>query len=392
MSKKDQYPKQSRFRYTPRINSNTENNTNNFNPNSSNNNDPNSIPPVSYARKNKPNKSRFIYNPPNNAKNSKPNQTKSNFNPTQSKFIYTPGINANSNAPSANIMNTTTNNNKNNNYDNNNNNNDIIISNNYFGSELTRNGGSCIEQNYVASVLSNFKSADTIRFSTGLSLDSLDSVFWEEGTMKRVEFFIDEPVWVSLVSIDDTTHLTKLLDEIDDGHPMSIDFEWEPDFSRHSQNPISLFQVASSKGVLVVLNSVKVLYSNVNRSEEFISACPNLLIMKNFFISHSFYGKGMGIDKKKLRQLFDTTFNFEDIEKSRVSPHCLPRNFNQLLNNLVGMPAAQFKDKSVTISNWSNRPLTAKQALYAAFDAYAIRRIMNAIITKYNEEEIIPTV
>lgn len=383
MSKKDQYPKQSRFRYTPRINSNTENNTNNLNPNSSNNNYPNSIQPVSYTRKSKPNRSRFIYNPPNNANKSKPNQSASYFNPTQSKFIYTPGINANSNPPSANIMNTTTNKNSNNN------NNDIDNRYNYSGSELTRNGGSGIEQDYVTS---NFKSADTIRFSTGLSLDSLDSVFWEEGTTKRVEFFTNEPVWVALVSIDDTTHLTKLLDEIDDGHPMSIDFEWEPDFSRHSQNPISLFQVASSKGVLVVLNSVKVLYGNVNRSEEFISACPNLLIMKNFFISRSFYGKGMGIDKKKLRQLFDSAFNFEDIEKSRLSPHCLPRNFNQLLNNLVGTPAAQFKDKSVTISNWSNRPLTAKQALYAAFDAYAIRRIMNVIIAKYNEEEIIPTV
>ena len=100
----------------------------------------------------------------------------------------------------------------------------------------------------------------------------------------------------------------------------------------------------------------------------------------------------MGIDRKKLIQLFNSCFNFEDIERTRITSKKISSKFDLLVRNLVGEPAAQFKNKRISLSCWSNWPLTAEQILYAAFDAYATRLMWEAFVTKYKEAEFIPTI
>ena len=212
-------------------------------------------------------------------------------------------------------------------------------------------------------------------------------IYWPEGATKKVEFYTNKPVPVTFVSIEDTSHLTQLLNDLIDGHPMSIDFEWSPDYSRYSNNPISLFQICSSKGVVVILNSARVIMINDNYTSprDFANKCPNLSILKDFISSHSFYGKGMANDRKKLNSLFGTTFSIEDIETTKLKRHGLPLGFAKLINQLVGEASAEFKDKYVSLSDWNARPLTVRQSLYAAFDTYAIRLIWEAIASKYGD-------
>jgi ribonuclease D len=70
--------------------------------------------------------------------------------------------------------------------------------------------------------------------------------------------------------------------------------------------------------------------------------------------------------------MFDQVFVIEDIQENRIIPNGLPVNFVDLVN---GPPAAQFKDKIISSSDWSRPPLLTKQLLYAEFDAYAIFRV-----------------
>jgi hypothetical protein len=213
-----------------------------------------------------------------------------------------------------------------------------------------------------------------IRFdSSGPGLDALATEFWPAGETKVVEFYSDTPVSVTVVDSQDPD-LPARFDTFFDDTPMSIDLEWKPDHG-NSFNPISVFQFASSHGVLIVLNS------------EPDGTAP----LKAFLNAHRFFGKGMSYDHFKLRTMFDQVFIIEDIQESRIIPNDLPVNFVDLVNNLIGPPAAQFKDKIVSSSDWSQRPLSTKQLLYAAFDAYAIFRVYWEIRGRFGGGDVIET-
>lgn len=272
------------------------------------------------------------------------------------------------------------------NYNNDNNSNNVNC-NNDTNNDNNSNNNNVFDDGYIESVLEDFNLVETICFSSSLSVEDLEMIYWPEGATKKVEFYTNKPVPVTFVSIEDTSHLTQLLNDLIDGNPMSIDFEWSPDYSRYSNNPISLFQICSSKGVVVILNSTQVIIVNDDYTSprDFANKCPNLSILKDFISSHSFYGKGMANDRKKLNSLFGTTFSIEDIETTKLKRHGLPLGFSRLINQLVGEPSAEFKDKYVSLSDWNARPLTVRQSLYAAFDAYAIRLIREAIASKYGD-------
>lgn len=186
------------------------------------------------------------------------------------------------------------------------------------------------------------------------SLRSLADVPWLPGTSNLVEFFDGKHVRVTLISTENDD-LNKHLEEIIDGAPISVDFEWKPD--RNGEfHPISTFQLTTSKGVLVVLND----------SAEFSIA------IRDFLLSNQCFGKGMTCDNIKLQRMFGEVFQFEDIEVSKLIPHDLPVSFSGLVELLVGKPQASFKDKNVSCSDWSARPLSVQQVVYAAFDVYAM--------------------
>jgi hypothetical protein len=204
----------------------------------------------------------------------------------------------------------------------------------------------------------------------GSEITFLDGVFWPAGESKIVEFYDGTAVMVSVVNADDPGICDRLA-EFADTTPMSVDFEWKPD-RKYARNPISVFQFASTRGVYIVLNQ------EPNGTED----------LRQFLNDHHFFGKGMSCDRSKLQLMFSTTFNIEDIQETRVLPNRLPVNFTELVDELIGPPVVSFKDKQISMSDWSQRPLTVRQVLYAAFDAYATFRIYNEIRKVFGGPEI----
>lgn len=207
-----------------------------------------------------------------------------------------------------------------------------------------------------------------------LSLDDLGLVLWEDGEKKQVAFFKNEFVPIEVISVENI-NLESKLNEILDGNPMSIDFEWKPDPDIEHLNPIGLFQFCSSKGILIVTN---------------LSYEPSP-VLENFITTHQFFGKGMGYDQKKLLNMFGHVFVFEDIETTRLHPNGITCSFVGLVEEFIGEPAAQFKDKHISMSDWSQRPLTVKQVLYASFDVYAMYLCRQKIIEIFGGSDFIET-
>jgi hypothetical protein len=205
------------------------------------------------------------------------------------------------------------------------------------------------------------------------ALDALADVPWPAGQSSTVEFYVGIPVPVTVVDSTDPA-LPAYLSAFADDRPMGVDLEWKPDHG-NAFNPIAVFQFCSTKGVLVVLNDLP-------------GGTPAL---KAFLTAHHFFGKGMSYDHFKLRTMFECVFQIEDIQESRIIPHDLPVNFVDLVAQVIGLPVAQFKDKLVSSSDWSARPLSTKQILYSAFDAYATFRIYQVLRERFGEPDIIET-
>lgn len=97
----------------------------------------------------------------------------------------------------------------------------------------------------------------------------------------------------------------------------------------------------------------------------------------------------MDFDKMKVKQLFGRSFQFEDIAVTRLQPHKYTLNFSKLVEMICGKTVAQFKDKKISTSKWNKRPLSSKQMIYAAFDAFATRLFWKHFVEKFGEEEIL---
>ncbi|OHT15996.1 hypothetical protein TRFO_42131 [Tritrichomonas foetus] len=191
--------------------------------------------------------------------------------------------------------------------------------------------------------------------------------FWDVGHKVLVEFFEGEQVPLKIVSIDDPK-LGSILNNIDDGSKIALDLEWCPDHYRN-QNPIGLYQFCTSKGVLIVKGS----------DDHFMP-----LDMKEFFLSHHFYGKGTGNDRIKLEYALHLPFsNLEDIENSLLRPRGLSCNFQQMVENVLGQtPIYEPKDKRVTMSDWGADRLTIRQYYYAAYDVCAVYKVYQKLHNK----------
>lgn len=209
-------------------------------------------------------------------------------------------------------------------------------------------------------------SEEVIRFGPEHpTLRKLGEVFWEPGQTKMVEFWPDMLVPVTVL-YSDSPALGESLQALLDGKPISIDLEWT-NKSAASGRLIEIFQLASSKGVYVIAN-----VDNKGLDE-----------LKAFLTSTPLIGKGNHEDRKRLLHCLSVTVQIEDIEITRLRPNRLSINFEQMVTDHLGNGCAKFKDRKMTLSDWSRRPLTVQQVLYAAYDAYAVHRVYGKLFEKY---------
>ena len=196
-----------------------------------------------------------------------------------------------------------------------------------------------------------------IRFSPeDANLNSFSQRFPEMNTIWNVEFFPGKNIdlyFKNQVSPD----LSQVFQLLDDGQPIAIDFEWEPDRKKGDAHPIALIQLCSSK-ICVVLR--------LEPHED--SPC-----LREFLSTHSFFGKGCGNDRRKIALTFGKDFhiNLEDISHTQLKKYKLSNSFNEMIKLFAGQPAAEFKNKKISISHWS-QPINLQQLLYAGFDAVGL--------------------
>lgn len=199
-----------------------------------------------------------------------------------------------------------------------------------------------------------------IEFGEGKQpINSYRSILWRSPNPVDVAFY-DTFVPVRVVKAN-ARILPFILKEMHDGGEVSVDFEWAPIFYKNKvREIIDVMQIATTKGVLIVLWE-----KDGNKSA-----------LLEFFSEEVLYGKGVSSDTEKLKQLFGVDIVIRDIESIFLSPHGLSLNFVKTVENFLGKPSAEFKNKRITISNWAKRPLTAEQILYSAFDAYAVHEML----------------
>ena len=206
-----------------------------------------------------------------------------------------------------------------------------------------------------------------IRFCEGNpKLDDYDKYNWNENEERKVEFYPGKLTKVTVIDASNP-NLYDILMSLDDGKYVSADFEWTTNCG--SKNIIDLFQYSSSKGVIIVTGNMK---------------CGAEAI-KKFHSNVKIFGKGMSCDKKKLKAFLVETENMEDIEKTRLKPNKITESFEKLTNIFIGNSCSKFKDHRIQMSNWSARPLTIKQILYSAHDAYSMLLVYDEITSIYGK-------
>ncbi|OHT10312.1 hypothetical protein TRFO_04357 [Tritrichomonas foetus] len=186
-----------------------------------------------------------------------------------------------------------------------------------------------------------------LRFGPGLPPPNRLGQLWTTEYPWAVEFFPNEFVNVTVTSIDSVSFKDTLESFIDD-KPMALDFEW------HQNKEISVIQICSSVGALIIQRDVR-----SGPSE----------ILQQFFETNSFFSKYTKHDLKKMREIFGRHFNvnIEDIEITRIRAHNHSPNFLEIIKTFAGSPTGDFLVKHLAYSDWSKNPLQVNQVLYAAF-------------------------
>jgi hypothetical protein len=190
--------------------------------------------------------------------------------------------------------------------------------------------------------------------------EAFNNVYWTDSIPRVLEFFPTFYTPVRLICVTDPA-FSEILRDLDDGSRLALDIEWQPDESPTSAHLPSVFQIASSKGVLIIQHPVTE---------------PASPVLREFLIQHLFYSKGMWMDRIKLGLRFGSNFplhQFEDIEDSLLKPNRFSLNYQRMLADWAPTPTALFKDAQIQMSDWSSKSLTVAQVMYAAFDVVALR-------------------
>lgn len=194
-----------------------------------------------------------------------------------------------------------------------------------------------------------------------LQLIDYEKLSWGLKETRVVEFFPKVFYPVTLISTEIPEFENYLKDLSEDStknsssdqfeeSKIAMDLEWEDE--------LCLFQFCSSKRVLIIRHPNG----------------PGNELLQKFLSTHNFFAKGASNDKKQLKLKFGEDFhqNIEDIAQTRLTPYGYSENFMQMTYQFAGKPTADFKDIRITTSRWSQKNLTMRQVLYAAFDVVAI--------------------
>lgn len=149
---------------------------------------------------------------------------------------------------------------------------------------------------------------------------------------------------------------------------IGFDTETKPSFEKNRVNPLSIIQIATEKDAYIFqLKKIK----NKERIIEYLNSNNIIKI-----------GSGISDDFKKIEELCRCHLNkesFIDLQK-------LIRNFKLPKSNLRFLTAYFLNKriiKSSQTSNWNKHPLTEKQLLYAATDAWICLKIYQKIQETY---------
>lgn len=181
------------------------------------------------------------------------------------------------------------------------------------------------------------------------------------GTKAIVEYFPGETYELHYININDDNLVKELKwvanenGNVRQERRIAIDLEWRPDFIRGQRNQASLYQFAHDKRILII---------KYPEEEEEMNDTLNA-----FLLNHKFIGKGTSNDHIKLMMRFGDNFkqSIDDIDpllKRMIGKS----GFDFMIEKLAGKPSMNFKDKSVTFSDWNAEVLVKKQLLYAGFD------------------------
>lgn len=156
---------------------------------------------------------------------------------------------------------------------------------------------------------------------------------------------------------------------------MGIDTEWKPNFEPGDNHTVALIQICfkvatirDPKVPMYICVLFHVHHSSVTAA--FVSLLENYSIVK--------VGVQIDVDIAKVRRdhLIEMNNCVELYSEARI------RGFHA--RGLKGLVAAVLdsdlpKNKSITLSNWENSPLSLEQEQYAAYDAYAALRVFEAL-------------
>lgn len=216
---------------------------------------------------------------------------------------------------------------------------------------------------------------------------------WDAGTAKLVELLPSALVPVRVVDISMADLLGRSLRQLPDGRPMAVSFLWRWIPPRGNMRttpgfPISVFQIASSRGVLIVLNSEEIsCNAEFDYAQADVIESQGLLMLKSFFISHSFIGKKVQRFDEKLYPLFGQTFDFVDILDSRLTKDGKEADFYELFESVIGQSTINFKSMKHKKLRWNRRPLSVMQVCSAAFEVLALRLVSEHLFDETGNDE-----
>lgn len=180
---------------------------------------------------------------------------------------------------------------------------------------------------------------------------------WYTDNSYDVEFF---PGVMTTVTLRDAAcDISQYVNIMKKDPVIFVDFEYVMPYK--PAPPICLFQFCCSRGA----------YLFKQARMEYNIQMRDFLSIKS---GNKFVAKGAAGDLQRLKNYYGDDFemDLEDVEMTRLRSYDDSANFDKMVLKFAGQPCAQFKDKTVSTSNWYTRTLSKKQIIYSAFDVVSL--------------------
>lgn len=183
---------------------------------------------------------------------------------------------------------------------------------------------------------------------------------------------------INLLLTSDPGEIDDFLQGWEGRYHFGLDLEWKPGFQKGAPpNRSALLSICNGPWVL----AIDLLPWRKKAPEPLCDVLWNFLENEE----HTFYGMGLAGDLARLAFEFDCVCDGVDFTL-RAWKHLEPLKggLTGLANRVLGTSVEQ--SKSVTRSNWEMRPLSEKQVLYLAEDAYLSWKLASKMLTQCEDE------